>query len=170
MTKFTCSVLGVLILVSCNLGFAGVGCKPCPTELSDVEKDIILRCLVGHMRMYPEDLEGAKQAVNCAIEEWNRKDGTIGSMISNAFIAMMETNPVVFFDVMANNEAIFSEWVDQLRGLSFTWHKEPPSPLEARRKNLVEFLSKVGPLKSQGDTLRQRLLSVMRLIRVRQVE
>jgi hypothetical protein len=119
--------------------------------------------------MYPEDQEGAKQAVICAIEEWKKRDGAIGFMISNAYLVMMEENPPVFFDAMVNNETIFSEWVDKLGPLSFTWHKDPPSPLEEKRRKLITFLSKVGPLTKQQDMLRQRLLSVLKALKVRQV-
>jgi hypothetical protein len=120
--------------------------------------------------MYPEDLEGAKQAIICAIEEWKIKDGAIGSTISNAFLAMIKANPDVFFDVMANNEPIFTEWLNELGRLSFKWYKGPPSPLEERRKKLIEFLSKIGPFKKHEDILRQKLISVLRRIKVRQLE
>lgn len=154
----------------CNEGFGENNCHICSSKSSYVEKDIILRCLVGHMEMYPWDTEGAKKAVMCAIDQWKRKDGAIGSTISNAFLAMMKDNPTIFIDIMANNEPVFSEWLDNLGTLSFTWYKEPPSPLEGKRKKLIEFLSKVGPLTKEQDTLRQKLLSTLRKIKVRQIE
>ena len=165
---FTAILMSVFLY--CNQGFGEGSCDICSSKSSDVEKDIILHCLVGHMRMYPEDPKGAKQAVICAIAEWQRRDGAIGFTISDAFLAMMEMNPTVFFAVMAENEKSFSEWVNELEPLSFTWHKEPPSPLEGKRKKLIEFLSKVGPLKEEQDILRQRLLSALKALKVRQVQ
>ena len=170
MRRFIFAGILMSVFLYCNQGFGEGSCDICSSKSSDVEKDIILRCLVGHMRMYPEDPKGAKQAVDCAIEEWKRKDGAIGFTISNAFLAMMEANPTVFFDVMTKNETIFSEWVSELRPLSFTWHKEPPSPLEGKRKKFIEVLSKVGPLEKEQDILRQRLLFALKALKVRQVE
>jgi len=79
-------------------------------------------------------------------------------------------NPTVFFAVMTENEKSFSEWVNKLEPLSFTWHKDPPSPLEGKRKKFIEFLSRLGPLEKEQDILRQRLLSALKKLKVRQIE
>jgi hypothetical protein len=170
MKRVAYAIIFILFFLCSNQGLAEINLEICSCKSSNVEKDVILRCLVGHLRMYPADIEGAKQAVLCAIEEWKQRDGAIGFMISDTFLAMLEENPKVFFDVMANNESIFSEWTNKLGSLSFTWHKEPPSPLEAKRQKFITFLSKLGPLAHREDILRQKLLTTLRNIKVRQVE
>jgi len=171
MKRFVFVVIFILMFLCFNQGFADNNIDICSCKSSDVDKDTILRCLVGHMRMYPEDIEGAKQAVICAIEQWKRRDGAIGFAISNAFLAMMNENPTIFFNIMATNGAVFSEWLDKLEPLSFTWHKEPPSPLEKKRKEFVRFLSDLGPLKNKDqDALRQKLLSTLKNIKPRQID
>ena len=163
-------VVFVCIFLYCTQGFPQNNFDICSCKSSDVNKEYILLCLVGYLQMYPENIEGAKRVVICAIEQWEKRDGAIGKAISDAFLAMMEMNPTIFFDEMAKNQRIFSEWLNKLEPYSFTSFKKPPSLLEDRRKKLIEFLSKFGPLPKQEDILRQKLVSVLRTIKVRQVK
>jgi hypothetical protein len=163
-------VIGTWLLVFCCTSFADERCSWCGADSPEVNKDIFLRCLIGQLAIDTANPSEAKRTIGCVIEQWKIKDGAIGSSISDTFLGMMEINPHVFFEVMADNETIFTEWLNELEVLSFTWFKRPPSPLEQKRKQLVQFLSKIGPFEKRRDALRQKLLSTLKNIKPRQVD
>ena len=157
-------------LVTCRICLADERCNFCGADSTQVDKDIVLRCLIGQLVIDTANPSEAKRTIGCVIQQWKIRDGAIGLSISDTFLGMMEINPHVFFEVMADNEAIFTEWLNKLDALSFTWFKQPPSPLEQKRKKLVQFLSKIGPFEKRQDALRQKLLSTLKNIKPRQVD
>ena len=164
------ALFGWIFLLS-NRAFADSRCEYyCRTDSNTIDKATTIRCLVDYLRLQGANLAEAKRVIRCVVGEWKRKDGAIGHELSDAFLASMEANPQAFFSVMKENEAVFSEWISELQTLSFTWYKDPPSPLEDKRRSLIGFLSEVRSLEREQDVLRKKLLSTISNIKPRQVE
>jgi hypothetical protein len=77
----------------------------------------------------------------CSIRQWQCKDGALSIDISDSMLTLMESNPQVFFEVMAGHESEFHEWLRGLETLSFVWFQDPPSSLEAKHLRLVSILA-----------------------------
>jgi hypothetical protein len=109
-------------------------------------------------------------ALECTLEIWTKRDGAIASSISDAFLAGMEARPREFFQVMARHPKDFEDWLGALPALSFTWYRDPPSPLEARRQALIGFLQVLHGLPEEQDQLRTRLVRRLEQLVPRQVD
>ena len=104
------------------------------------------------------------------IRYWNNKDGTMGFVLSNRFLDILEKSPDSFFSLMYNYPNEFDEWLARLNTLSFTWYDTSPSPLPARKARLIEFLEKTILRDTTLDRLRTKLLEELESIVPHQIE
>ncbi len=159
----------VCSLVLCGTAIAGDGpCRWCQTP-SLTAQDRTL-CLLGAFEIFGEERFEARKIAECEAQEWKKRSGALSFVISDAFLAMAESKPQAFFEVMASQQRIFDEWLGQLGRRSFTWFQNPPSPLEAKRTRLITALTQARLQGQAVDSLRERLVTRLQEIRPRQVE
>ena len=170
MKNITYVVGFVWVLVACHAGLASDPCNQCRANAVGGDKSGVLQCLVNQLKNEKSDSAKAEVTIRCTIDLWKTKDGAVGPAISDAFLDVMKINPRVFFNVMVQNDSIFSDWLNNLGTLSFTWYKDPPSPLEQKRENLIQLLKSMGPMAGKQGDFRQSLLVTRENIRPRQVE
>jgi len=130
-----------------------------------------LDSLVGTVSLSLGSDTVVRKAMPCLLSLWQQHKN-LGSgqfYVSNAFLAVMQENPTVFFSVMANEGRIFSEWLDELQDLSFTWSFPPPCGKEAKRQRLISLLQHHPIQDSTASALKNRIISKLSTIRCRQI-
>jgi hypothetical protein len=136
--------------------------------MSDAEADII--CVARLAKLESKETAKFRQLVECSVRQWQCGDGALFLDLSDSMLALMENNAQVFFDVMANHDREFNEWLGKLEGMSFTWFQDPPSPLEAKRQRLINILAGTKIAGRKADGLRVRVLTTLKKIKPRQVD
>jgi hypothetical protein len=106
----------------------------------------------------------------CLLSLWrNDKGGSTKFTVSNAFLAVMEQNPRTFFSVMANEPAVFSEWLNGIADLTFTWPFDPPCQLEVSRAHLISILQNARVDAGRAENLKATVTAKLSSIRCRQI-
>jgi hypothetical protein len=101
---------------------------------------------------------------------WQKRDGAASYIVSDIFLDILTSNYKFFFLQMKNYPTEFDNWLLELGNLSFVWFKEPPSPLEKKKEELINFLMGISDLDENSDSLRMRLIKVLNKIEPRQVD
>ena len=113
----------------------------------------------------------ASPTMACLLKLWRKdKGGTMKYYTSNAFLAVMDQNPRLFFASMANEAAIFDEWLNRMQADSFTWPLDPPCPLDMRRTELIAVLEHVESLSPNLSALKAAVIAKLSSIRCRQIK
>jgi hypothetical protein len=102
------------------------------------------------------------------LELWPQRDGLGGQLLSDYFVDFAIINPGTFLETMADNPAIFGEWLDSLANLSFV-DRGGCLDLECRRHQLITTLRRF-PAAAQRKAISSRLLAVAEKIQVRTVD
>lgn len=121
---------------------------------------------------------GADDVVNkvmpCLLKLWigpAKNDGDeLPGDISNAFLAIMEENPALFFSFMVKNPEVFKEWLEQLPDNSFTWERSPPCQLDRKRQQLISLLRYSNMHDVKLDSLKEQVIGRLSSFRCRQIE
>jgi|SRR5919197_1482306 hypothetical protein len=167
-------LIAALLLVFVLYGVAFIeNCSQCDKKNFEssgvVPVEARMRCLVDQLKRNISDNE-TREIFQCALRDWQHRDGAAGFAISDALLDMMEANPKLFFAMMASDQTSFNSWLQSLPALSFTWHGKPPSPLEKKRRHFIKLLKEIGELQGDAEELRGRLQATLQRIKVRQIE
>lgn len=128
--------------------------------------DCLKNCILKECSSYEEK----EKAFSILIEKWKNRDGSLSFELSDIFLDILIHDYHFFFAEMKKNPKDFDAWVNELGDLSFAWFKEPPSPLENKRQELIQFLKNIKDLKNDTEFLRIKLLNTLLLISPRQID
>lgn len=166
------AVLVGLILWMARAGYGGqaakdvFACEPDPYRVVS---------LVGMVSVGLGTNDVVNKVMPCLVKLWDspavKNDGDeLPSDISNAFLAIMEENPPLFFSIMSQNRQVFKEWLGQLPDNSFTWDRSPPCGLEQKREQLISLL-KISDLNDPKlNSLKEQVVQRLASTRCRQIE
>ncbi len=109
-------------------------------------------------------------AMSCLLSLWREeKGGSTKFAVSNAFLTIMEQNPRTFFSIMANEPMVFSEWLNTLADLTFTWPFDPPCQLETSRLHLISVLQNSTVDSGKSSSLKDMVIAKLSALRCRQL-
>jgi Tfp pilus assembly protein FimV len=82
-------------------------CNLCSTpRMSDPEAAVA--CVRTHAKPESKETGRFRQLVECSVRQWQCRDGALSYDLSDSMLALMESNPQVFFDVMAERLELLS--------------------------------------------------------------
>jgi len=116
---------------------------------------------------------GVTSAMSCFLKLWREdQGGGTKSVVSNAFLSVMEQNPQRFFSIMVNEPKIAAEWLDhdRLQGRSFSWPFDPPCGLETKRKQLISILQHTTITGAKESALKNMVIAKLSTIRCLQLK
>jgi hypothetical protein len=102
-------------------------CNLCSRPSTSDAEDAIT-CVGMRAKLESKETLKFRHLVECSIRQWQCKDGALSIDISDSMLTLMESNPQIFFDVMASHDREFDAWLQSLGDLSFVWFQEPPIP------------------------------------------
>lgn len=131
-----------------------------------------LDSLVGMVALSLGGDKAVAKTMPCLLTLWqeNKNRGSGDFYVSNAFLSVMEENPPAFFASMVNEQKVFSEWLDDLQDLSFTWSDEPPCGADVKRKQLILLLKHTQIQEPSQLALKNSVLKKLKVIRCRQID
>ena len=159
----------ILMMITDDL-YAGSVLPSCGYELTSEHSLEAVTRLGTNYRDAHGDSKTQLHDLSCAMEQWQVKDGDMGSTVSDTFLNMVKSDPQPFFDFMAIHQKAFDEWLTQIDVLSFVWYLPPPSPMDRKRLELISILSKARIHGSTQLALRDRLVQGLRGMKPSQVE
>lgn len=139
---------------------------PPPCEVLQVDK------LIGGVSLSLGIDRAVIPAMSCFLKLWREdQGGGTKSVLSNAFLAVMEQNPQRFFSTMVNEPRISGEWLAQerLQGRSFSWPFPPPCELEVKRKLLISALEHTAISGDEELAIKRKVIATLSAIRCSQL-
>jgi len=166
--RLTCFIF-VLLMFAADLR-AQSEAPDCDHELTGQKRlDLIVRLRIDY-RDADDDSIRQSHDLNCAMTQWQHRDGAIGPAVSDTFLSMLQSNPQAFFDFMATHRPAFEEWLAKITTLSFVWYLPPPSPLDRKRTELISNLSEAKITGPTQQNMRDQLVRRLRAVTPRQVD
>jgi hypothetical protein len=129
--------------------------------------------LVGGVSLSLGIDRGVTTAMSCFLKLWREdQGGGTKSVLSNAFLSVMEQNPQRFFSIMSDEPKAFGEWMDpeRLQGRSFSWPFDPPCGLETKRKQLISILRQATISGNRESELKNTVIGRLSAIRCLQLQ
>jgi len=150
--------------------YAQVANAPPPPPACDV---LQADRLIGGVSLSLGIDRGVTPAMSCFLKLWREdQGGGTKSVVSNAFLSVMEQNPQRFFSIMVNEPKIAAEWLDhdRLQGRSFSWPFDPPCGLETKRKGLISILQHTTITGAKESALKNMVIAKLSTIRCLQLK
>jgi len=155
----------ILFLVSVSffciamISFESVACcdnKPVLEDVAEWSK---------HIKNDPSRVD---KILKCSVYVWKNSDGAIRWEISDFYLETLLSYPEAFMAFMNAHNEVFREWLRDINQLSFTWYKETPSPLEAKRKEIIVFLERLD--EQQYASIKTHILKKLKNLQIRQID
>jgi hypothetical protein len=161
----------LFILALAVLGLtAGATRASAQTTIQPACNQLQIDRLVGSVSLRLSVDRAVIPAMSCLLSLWREdKGGSTKFAVSNAFLTIMEQNPRAFFSIMANEPIVFSEWLNRLADLTFTWPFDPPCQLETRRLHLISVLENSKVDSGKASSLKDSVVAKLSALRCRQL-